>query len=442
MITGSNLLGRSLSGVLVLPLLVTLTGRAQAPSVPAGEGRISGRILTSTSQPIADATVLLGLNETGVAFESSAWFVATSDQNGLYEFGGLPAGPFILIAAKRGYVGWDSIPMAVPAPIGALRRVPALAFVMSAPRLAIDLVPGGRVSEANVTLHRPASVSGRAVYPDGSPAAMERVTLYTADDTGAISSRRDGMPTDAGGAYSFSDLHPGVYYLGLPPPGRLQDLDPSALTPVTVAEGMSHRNVDVPIITDGVFSVSGRVVDAFGQVPRLLQLEYGVPGATHRGLLSVSNPDGRFHIREGGIVPGPLTIIGRGENDEGPVIGFLTLTTIDGPNDVEIVVSKPGGLRGRVSMEGGVPLTAVGARLALVREGFTPLGASDDVIEIAPDGWLEADNLIGEYRVRVDEPQRWTVKALRRRGLRVANDRLVIRNAEILDEIEILIGPR
>jgi hypothetical protein len=137
-----------------------------------------------------------------------------------------------------------------------------------------------------------------------------------------------------------------------------------------------------------------------------------------------------------------LTIIVRGENDDGPVIGLATLSTIDGPNDVEIVVGKPGGLRGRVSMEGGVPLTAVGARLALVREGFTPLGASDDVIEIAPDGWLEAGNLIGDYRVRVDEPQRWTVKAVRRRGMRVTDDRLVIRNAEILDELEILIGPR
>lgn len=134
--------------------------------------------------------------------------------------------------------------------------------------------------------------------------------------------------------------------------------------------------------------------------------------------------------------------MGRGENDDGPMIGLLTLTTIDGPNDIEIVVDKPGGLRGRVSMEGGVPLTAVGTRLALVRERFTPLGASDDVIEIAPDGWLEAGNLIGEYRVRVDEPQRWTVKAVRRRGMRVTNDRLVIRNAEILDEVEILIGPR
>lgn len=80
-------------------------------------------------------------------------------------------------------------------------------------------------------------------------------------------------------------------------------------------------------------------------------------------------------------------------------------------------------------MDGGVPLGAIGARLAFVREGFTPLGASDDVIEIAPDGWLEADDLIGEYRVRVDEPQRWTV-TVRRRSLRVTNDRLVIRNAD------------
>jgi len=313
---------------------------------------------------------------------------------------------------------------------------------MAAPRLAIDLVPGGRATEVNLTLHRPASISGRAMRPDGSPAVNERVMLYTADEMGAITSSRAGPPLDANGGYSFNDLRPGTYYLGLPQPGRLQDIDRPALTPVTLTEGMSLRNPDVSLISDRGVSVAGRVVDALGQVPRTLQLEYGVPGATNRGLISVVSPDGRFQIRDGGMVPGPLTIMTRGENDDGPVIGVVTLMTIDGPNDVEIVVGKPGALRGRVSMEGGVLLTAVGARLALVREGFTPLGASDDVIEIAPDGWLEAGNLIGEYRVRVDEPQRWTVKAVRRRGVRVPNDRLVIRNAEILDDVEILLGPR
>ena len=433
---------RSLCGSLVLLLLMAFPGHAQAPDVPTGEGRISGRILTSMSEPIADATVLLGLNDTGVAFESRARWVATSDHNGLYQFAGLPAGRFILVASKNGYVGWGSIPRAVAAPVVASRPVPALAFVMSAPRLTLDLVPGGRVSEVNVTLHKPGSVSGRAVRPDGSPAANERVALYTADETGTINSRRDSLPTDASGAYSFGDLRPGTSYVGLSQAGPPQDVDRSALTPVTVTEGMSLNNVDVSILIGDAFLIAGRVVDALGQVPRTLQLEYGVPGATHRGLLSVSSSDGRFQIRDHAIEPGPLTIIGRGENDDGPMIGFLTLTTIDGPNDVEIIVDKPGGLRGRVLMEGGLPLTALGARLALVREGFTPLGASDDVTEIAPDGWLEADNLIGEYRVRVDEPQRWTVRGVRRPGIRVANNRLVIRNAEILDAVEILIGPR
>ena len=437
-----NPLVRSLCGALVFLVFVALPGHAQAPNAPIGDGRISGRILTSMSEPIPDATVLLGLNNTGAPFESSAWWVATSDQNGLYQFAGLPAGRFVLVAAKKGYAGWESTPTASPLPMVASGPFPALALADSAPRFVINLVPGGRPSDVNVTLHRPASISGRAVWPDGSPAVNERVMLYMTDETDAITGNRTFLPGGANSAYSFRDLRPGTYYLGLAQQGRLEDVDRTALTPVTVAESTSLTNVDVPIITDRAFSVAGHVVDALGQVPRVLQLEYGVPGATHRGLLYISSPDGRFHIRDRGIVPGPLTIIGRGEHDEGPLIGFLTLTTIDGPNDVEIVVGKPGGVRGRVSMDGGVPLGAIGARLALVREGFTPLGASDDVIEVAPDGWLEADNLLGEYRVRVDEPQQWTVKAVRRRGLRVTNDRLVIRNAEILDELEILIGPR
>lgn len=95
----SNLLVPSFCGALVLLLLVALTGHAQAPNVPTGEGRLSGRILTSTSEPIADATVLLRLNDTDVGFD--ARWVATSDQNGLYQFAGLPAGRFILVAAKN-----------------------------------------------------------------------------------------------------------------------------------------------------------------------------------------------------------------------------------------------------------------------------------------------------------------------------------------------------
>jgi hypothetical protein len=390
-----NLFVRSLCSALVLPLLVTLTGHAQAPDVPTGEGRISMRILTSMSEPIADATVLLGLNDTGDAIEARAWWAAASDRNGVYQFADLPAGRFIVIAAKDGYVGWKSTPTAVPAPIVALRSVPALAFAMRVPRLAVDLVPGGRASEVNLTLHRPAAISGRAMRPDGSPAARERVMLYTPDEKDATTGGRVAVLTDPNGGYSFSDLRPGTYYLGLWEPGRLRNADLSAFTPVTITEGTSLRNLDFSLIADGAFSVAGRVVDGLGQVPRMLQLEYGVPGAAHRGLLSTLDPDGRFQIRDNGIVPGPLTIIGRGENDDGQMIGLVT-----------------------------------------------PLGASDDVIEVAPDGWFEAGNLIGEYRVRVDEPQGWTVKAVRRRSLRITNDRLVIRNAEILDQLEILIGPR
>ena len=87
---------RTLCGVFVLLLLVALTGHAQTPSVPTGDGRISGRILGSMSGPLADATVILGLNDTGVPFESRTWWAATSDQDGLYQFADLPAGRLIL----------------------------------------------------------------------------------------------------------------------------------------------------------------------------------------------------------------------------------------------------------------------------------------------------------------------------------------------------------
>jgi hypothetical protein len=52
---------RLLRGVVVLSTLLTVTGFAQAPAAPSGSASISGRILTSSSQPIAGATVVLGL---------------------------------------------------------------------------------------------------------------------------------------------------------------------------------------------------------------------------------------------------------------------------------------------------------------------------------------------------------------------------------------------
>ena len=320
-----------------------------------------------------------------------------------------------------------------------LRGVPALVLANGVPRMTLELVPNGRAPDVNLTLHRPASISGRAVQQDGSPALDSSVTLYVVDEAGTIISRR-GQSTDAEGAYRFDDLRPGLYYLG--PAQAPPDVDLRWLPAVTLTEGASVRDIDVAISAAIAFSITGRIVDDSLQVPRILQLEYGVPGDNHRGLVTVFASDGTFRVRDQRIKPGPLVFLAHARNDAGPLVARVAVTTIDGPNDVEIMVGKPGGMRGQVSVDGNIPFTSTAARLALVREDFTPLGASDDVIQVAPDGWIEAEDLIGEYRVRVDEPQMWTVKTIRRRGLRVPGDRLVIRNGEILDDLEILIGPR
>jgi hypothetical protein len=196
------------------------------------------------------------------------------------------------------------------------------------------------------------------------------------------------------------------------------------------------------VVQERTLSITGRIADAAGRVPRMLQLEYGTPGTRHGGLLSSFAADGTFEIVDRDIQPGPVTLMVRGETDEGPVVALLTTAVVDGPNEVDVLVGKPGTIEGRVSMEGGAPLTTVTARLALVRSGFQPLGESDQIINIAPDGWFEAGDLVGEYLLRIDEPARWTVKSVRRRGMRVANDRLLVGNGDTLDDVEIIVGPR
>jgi hypothetical protein len=408
--------------------------------VPTGDGSISGRIVTTSSEPVRDATVALGLAVDNDPLKWQAWWAGTTDADGIYQFHGLPPGRFTVIAVKERFAGWKSMPTAAPAPIAAGRQAPAIAFAMAASRFTIELVPGGHASEVNLTFYRPATLSGRALRADGSPAANVPVTLYTRDDAGAIVGNRGGRVTDVNGRYSIDDIRPGTYYVGLLQQGRLQDIDPGTLIAVTIAEGVSVPNVDVTVLAERAISIRGRITDATGRVPRMLQLQYGTPGASHRGMLSSFGPDGTFEIADRGLQPGQVTLMVRGDTDEGPMVALQTVAVVDGPNEVDVIVGKPGEIRGRVSMPGGAPLTAVNARLALVRNGFQPLGESDRIIDIAPDGWFEATHVIGEYTLRVDVPAQWTIKSVRRRGIRVANDRLIVGNGDTLDNVEIVIG--
>ena len=197
---------RTWHSALAVFALLTLTGDAQAPDEPAGTGQISGRVLTSAAQPVADSIVALGLAGDDRAYQWRAWWAATTDAQGFYQFDQLPAGRFTVIAARDGFAGWASIPTAVAAPLAAARNVPALEFAMNAPRRTLELVPRGRASDVNLTLYRPAAVSGRALSLDGSAAAKVRVMLYTANEAGVISSIRGSQPTDINGRYSFPDL--------------------------------------------------------------------------------------------------------------------------------------------------------------------------------------------------------------------------------------------
>jgi hypothetical protein len=346
-----------------------------------------------------------------------------------------------VIAVRDGFAGRETVPTAAPAPVVAAARLPAIALAPNASRSTIDLVPGGHLSEVNLTLYRPATISGRAFKIDDSPAANVRVMLYTANDAGVIVSSRGGVATDVNGRYSFLDLRPGTYYVGVSQPGRLEDIDPGTLTAITLAEGAAARNIDVSDLPDRGLLIRGHVTDAVGRVPRTLQFEYGTPGTNHRGVLSTFGPEGAFEIRDREIQPGQVTLMVRGESDEGPLVALRTVAVADGPNEVDVVLGKPGEIRGRVSMAGGVQLTAASVKLALVRSGFQPLGESDRIVDVAPDGWFEATHVIGEYGLRVDEPVQWTVTSVRRRGLRVANERLIVGNGETLDDIEIIIGP-
>jgi hypothetical protein len=259
------------------------------------------------------------------------------------------------------------------------------------------------------------------------------------------------VTTDAEGRYRITDVPVGAYFVVTSDPGLVLDFaltfypgarEKELATMVTVGEGEAVENIDFPVL-GARYSVSGRLIDERGHVPRALEIEYGYTERAYRGLLPVKDVEGRFNLHDGQLRSGPLMLFAHGETDQGLVVGVTTATLIeDIDSSVDLVLGSPGRIRGRVLLPADVAGPPSRFRIAFHHAGFAPLGAIDQIIEASPDGWFTAENLLGEYRVRVLAPAAWTVRALRNGRSPMDADHVVISQGETIDDLEVVVGPR
>lgn len=284
--------------------------------VQTGSATIRGTVVTADEVPRPVRRTLLTLSGTGL----SPSLLALSDDEGRFEFRGLPEGRFTLAARKTGYVR-DAYGAR---PVGSGAGVP------------IVVKAGGAVT-LTMRMLRSAAFGGRVVLPPGAPVSNVRLQVLK---WGRVNGRRQlisavggAYTLDANGEYRISGLPPGEYVLaaytfGRPVvrtqavdgPGALVGLaavyspgvtDPSRAEPVRLSAGDERRGVDLVMDFVEMGRVSGRVVGPDGQPIPFVQISTSQSAPVNSFVPPVrTQADGSFILPA--VVPGSFTVVARG----------------------------------------------------------------------------------------------------------------------------------
>jgi hypothetical protein len=338
-------------------------------------GEIEGLISRTDSRaPISDVRISVQ----NLDLPNATIQTTTTDSAGRFLIRELPEGNYLVRAERQGYLpSWGAIP--TPDSSASVR---------------VTVKPGDRVSSNSLTLIPGATVEGRVLNPDNSPAAGLTVELLqqTVNPEGVrqwLTVGRGGTTTDDRGQFRVAWFGPGKYFLraiSRPPviPGALQIansvqwmpttyfpgiLNPALASPVEIQVGQTV-NVDLRIPQSNPYTVSGKIVNSVtGQTPQPIQLvltrrEYGAPLETSSWSLETLNlaagSDGKFEIR--GVPSGSYELFAtmRGQittpGSLSPNLTWVARTTFDvADQDIDNIsaVLKPGvDVKGKLTVLG------------------------------------------------------------------------------------------
>ena len=421
---------------------------AAAPAARAGTGMISGTVVAAdTGRPVRRVRVTL------TAAEYSSGLMAISDDQGLFSFGGLPAGRYTLSASKAGYLT-----------VKYGEKTPGLGRAGT----PISLAEGQRIDRLTLPLPRTGVITGVVLDEAGDPAFGTTVrALHYVVQAGLRTLLLAAQSTaDDRGVYRITALTPGDYIVSTVPPPRLQRMvvpadmiqllpgsgqgrdDPEPLQTVattspleagratdyvpvyfpgttsfaaasTITLGVSEErsNVDVQLQLVPTARVSGLVLDVDGAVPRAevdLEAAGAVGAVTSAGLPALNamlGPDGRFSFD--GVVPGQytLTVYARRPNDPR---WAMQPVTVNGANVEDLTLTLQPGIviSGVLAFEGPAPATSKHMSVMFVPEGKSH-GLTPEGLPFAPVNEairFTASLVPGRYRVEPEPmPAGWTL---------------------------------
>jgi hypothetical protein len=311
--------------------------------------------------------------------------------------------------------------------------------------------PGpAREAEAGGTTRRTASLAGRIIQPDGTPAEQARVAVYARDPArpGALV----GSTTSAfDGRYEVVGLPAGAFIVGATPartgsstpvetffPGVAE---PARSEPISLFDGVPTEGIDIWLTPAAQrFVVAGRVFGPDGRQLRDIAIEYGGPTTARPSVWTVTDPGGVFTLE--GVPPGTLFLLARAQSDAGPLVGLVsTEVSVGSVEDIRIVLRPPGIVDGRIVFESQAPPPGP-LRVSPVQTwlDLSPLYPEEQAI-VDPDGRFQLRDVVGENELDVRGlPPGWRVLRLLRGGRPAGGNRIIVMPGERVDGVEIVVG--
>jgi hypothetical protein len=468
------------------PMQMPAPGR----ELKTGTGRIKGRLLTAdTGAPVRRAQVRL--SGTDVMPK-----IATTDNEGAYEFRDLPAGRFTVTATKSGFVS-----------VGYGQTRP---FESGKP---IDLAEGQVLDRADITMPKGSVIAGRILDEFGEPLTDASVSaLRSTWSNGRRRLQATGRTalTNDLGQYRIYGLPPGEYYVsatlrgggvqemmvmemeavaavrtGLAAAGSGGEPPRSGYAPtyypgtpngaeaqrLSVALGQEAQNTDFALVPVRLARISGTVIGSDGR-PLAGVMVNAVPRSSSvtnvlfpSGGTSRTDQSGNFTLN--GVAPGEYTLNAQGAqtitSSEGGRTMVFTMRTMAGGGDggsefgsiplsvagddlanVVIATSKGTSASGKVTYEGGSAPSRNTLRISAASpdaEGpMMLIGASSSV---TAEGTFEIRGLAGPRLFRVTNmPAGWVLKAIRHNGTDITDEEVDVNPAQPITGLEVVLTTR
>jgi hypothetical protein len=304
-----------------------------------------------------------------------------------------------------------------------------------------------------------ATVSGRLLDDAGQPAKGAVVSVFRT--TPNLEYQGGSVTTvDDNGAYRFSGVSPGTYYLGVGGQPSLADFGGPAGAQNTATEfplqyypGVRELNqatlVEVKTGSDTVinmkvqrvktYALRGFIIDAAtGKPPASANISLISPSPSGRGggsypFRSYDAVTGKFELRN--VQPGSHVLQVQAQSQDAAAFAageaawavFPTARVDVAVNDKDLddltlTLKRPASILGRVRVEGQAAASQLSIHLTPLPNSTTRMPPRADV---KPDGTFEVIGVLnGEYRVDVSTPRGIEVRSMRFAGADVLNQPL------------------